>query len=242
MGRKRAPPSERVVSIDTGTRSLGYAYVEYPMRILRWGVIDLGEHSASAGCATLVDILHGPGFEWMVDDVDADVVIESQPRNGIIKAVSHALQTLFLSLARVYAHEATRPRTVVFCKPTSRLQVYGDLWRAFQDGPSTYHRRKTFAMRTAMRIVEGQPDAEARRRFGAFYNDHGFKARTDLADALAQAVWFLARQRAGVLPLAYDGKRVGADREVVDIDDSFFDYRESDGDSDDGNRRAGAVA
>ncbi len=171
--------AKSVISWDVGTRNLSYAYLDECGEILSWGMIDLYSNQASTACSKLFDVLESPAYAWMCTS-DADIVIESQPKSGVVKCVSIALQMYFLA-------RCTPPKHVLFFKPNARLQVIERYWKEMPRAGS--RNRKAIALRTAKHILNDT--TENNRGYLSFFEGHNYKQRTDLADSLTQGIRFL---------------------------------------------------
>jgi hypothetical protein len=165
-----------VISFDMGSRSIGFAFVAYPTRLLAWGIVDLGRHEATTATRKLVYVLNGE-LNWM-RKCGADVVVEQQPNNGVCKTLSHCLQTYF---ATVDIEDGREPRRVFhFMKANNKLKYDMSVYNRI--APKNGKERKQVTMEVCERLLES---AEPRLR--DFYYTQKYKQQTDLADAYIQA-------------------------------------------------------
>lgn len=189
---------KRVISFDMGSRSIGFAYVEWPNTLIDWGILDLGTTEAHSATRALVDALENE--LWWIRDSDAPLVIEQQPRSGLPKVLAHCIEC--------YAHTVDsrridsgridsnrRRRTVKFMSAKQKFLCadalqYGVEVAASSQSSASYRERK----RAATHIVEcgllarlhatGDRDDEV---LASYYWAHAHKQRSDLADAYLQA-------------------------------------------------------
>jgi hypothetical protein len=191
---------EEVISWDMGTRNLSYCYLRFPHHILSWGMIDLGTNTASLAVKRLCELLERPEYRWMRDS-EADVVIESQPSNGVIKSLSLGLQMYFLTADRCDGR--ANPRKVSFMSPNNKLKAFPKLWA--QMSRVSRPERKRIAMSGTLFVLENT--TENNRTYLEYYKKFGYKQRTDMADSLTQGIRFF---------------QIGHPKEVV-IDDSTLE-------------------
>lgn len=171
---------KRVISFDLGSRSMAFAYVEYPCKILKMGLIDCGKHEARTATANLVHILETT-HSWM-RDCDADVVVEAQPSNGIIKSLSHVLQAYFLTVH----HARPTKFTFDFMQANNKLKYNLEIYE--EEKPNNGEERKVVTMRTLQEVILPQQEMP---NFAVYYAQQKYKQKTDLADAVVQACRWL---------------------------------------------------
>lgn len=176
----------RVISFDMGTRSMGFAHVEYPDKVLRMGIIDCGKNQARVASQNIIKLLHGE-HRWMRDCGDP-IVVEQQPSNGAVKTVSHAMQAYFYTVDLEDERVQRRARSVVqgreFCFMAAHNKLQYDLEVLERLRPKTHGDRKLVSMEVTERLLKGGP-------FEAYYNRQKEKQKTDLADAVIQALRWL---------------------------------------------------
>lgn len=171
-----------------GSRNLAFALVRAPGYVVqRMGVIDLQQHAARQATDSLVDTLTDPDQNaWMLclDPATTHVVVELQPGSGVCKTLSHVLQTMFRMKDRQFFFRFMPAGNKLKFNPELRQQVM----------PETYGQRKACAVEMARRIFAEQPS----NAFGAFFEEQGYKQKTDLADAVVQACRHLQEENVGV--------------------------------------------
>ncbi len=162
-----------------GTRNLAFAHVRYPETILRWGIMDLAKHQVRVAHGNLLQLLYEE-HAWM-RECGADVVVESQPASGACKILSHCLNTYF----DVVDREDGRRRNFHFMSAHNKLKYDVDVYDAVR--PVDSRGRKEVSMLVTERVMQEQSSDE----FARFYSTYAYKQRTDLADALIQALRYL---------------------------------------------------
>lgn len=179
--KSRFPVPTCVVSFDMGTRSMAYARVAAPCDILGMGIIDM-QTKASRECTDrLHELLQDGEMAWIRRE-RVPVVVEAQPAEGACKVMTHGMQMFLLKEGDQHAYE----HWMMMMAPNSKLLTVQQFYAEMPH--DTRAQRKAIAMRTAEAIM----GMSARNsRFREFYDRHEYKQRTDLADALAQAVRFL---------------------------------------------------
>lgn len=176
------PRPKSVISWDMGTRNLSYCYVSIPDIVYSWGMIDLNTNTPSMCTQRLFEILESDKYQWM-KSTDADVVIESQPRAGAPKSLSYALQMYFLC----HYKPDGKTRKVSFMAPNSKLKLFANLYDTHPH--EKYSQRKQLAIIAAKHVLNnGHVGNQA---YLEWFNDHGFKEQTDLADSLVQGCRYL---------------------------------------------------
>lgn len=157
---------------------MAFAWVEHPQKILKWGLIDCGEHNARRATANLIQLLEGE-HRWMRESGD-DVVVELQPSNGVIKVMSHVLQAYFATVAPQCAFD--------FMRPNDKLKFVEEIYNDVK--PTSGADRKVVTMQTTENVILPAQGPNS-NSFAAYYYAEKHKQRTDLADAVVQACRWL---------------------------------------------------
>jgi RNase H-fold protein (predicted Holliday junction resolvase) len=167
-----------VISFDLGTVSMGYAIVQAPLRVLKFGIIDLGTNDSAQAVKAIHTVLTTDTYQFK-DALahGAEIVMESQPAHGAPKVVSHAMQMFCLD--RGLTHE--------FMAPNEKLKIFPEMYAKFEN--NTRADRKKLSMLYCENFLAPQP------ALLAFYKSNPYKQRTDIADAVAQAVRRLQRRK-----------------------------------------------
>lgn len=168
-----------VISFDLGTKSIGYAIVEPSLRVAKIGIIDLGTNDSSKAVIAIHQVLTTQESICTALTAGAEIVMESQPAHGAPKVVSHAIQMFCLE-----RHIACR-----FMAPNEKLRIYPEWYAQFEN--NTRADRKKLSMHYCKTFLEPQPELKQ------FYKSNAYKQRTDLADALTQAVRYLQLKKDG---------------------------------------------
>jgi hypothetical protein len=153
---------------------MAFAFVEYPNKLLRWGLIDLGKHEAKTATSNLLRVLNAE-HRWMRDS-RAPIVVEQQPANGVCKTLSHCLQIYFETVDIEDGVEKTRP--FHFMQANNKLRY--DMESYNRIAPKNHSERKVVAMEVTEALLV--PDSP----FARYYHGQAHKQRTDLADAYIQ--------------------------------------------------------
>jgi len=169
----------RVLSFDMGTRNLAFALIEFPIVVVRMGVIDLQKNSAREATDSLINTLHAEN-SWM-GDFGHDVVVELQPGSGVCKTLSHVLQAWFHTIDQQRGRTA---RPFRFMSAGNKLR-FDPVSLAAAGGAKSlqYKGRKDLAVLMARKILSNQSNQP---RFLAFFDGQSYKRQTDLADAILQ--------------------------------------------------------
>lgn len=177
----RFPVPACVVSFDMGTRSMSYARVAAPCDILGWGIIDM-QTKASRECTDrLYDLLQDGEMAWIRRE-RVPVVVEAQPAEGACKVMTHGIQMFLLKESEQHDYE----HWVMMMAPNSKIRTIEQYYAEMPH--DTRAQRKAIAMRMAEAVTK---TSARNSRFREFYDSHEYKQKTDLADALAQALRFL---------------------------------------------------
>lgn len=170
--------ANRVLSFDMGSRSMGFALVDAPDKIIRMGVMDLHKNVARPATENLVASLLTEN-DWMLAP-EHDVVVESQPSAGVPKVLSYVLLSVFRTVDAIRGNQIREFR---FMAARSKLRlVSGDNSETKTTAPETYAQRKALAVTMAERILDNNDS-----KFREFFRAQKSKQRSDIADALVQA-------------------------------------------------------
>jgi hypothetical protein len=180
MRRHFATPAE-VVSFDMGTKSMGYARVRAPCEIVAWGIIDMQTNASRECTDRLFDMFEHGEFVY-IKDQHMPVVVEAQPADGACKVLTHGIQMFLLKHGEEHGYE----HWLMMMAPNNKLQVVPEFYDTMPH--ATPAQRKAITMRSTDAVLRM---SDANRRFKAFYKRYEYKQKTDLADALMQAIRFL---------------------------------------------------
>lgn len=167
-----------VISFDMGTRNLAVCHVAAPHKILRWCLVDLRSNDIKKSTRCLVSAISAKGALGWVFECDSPIVIESQPRAGPVKTLSHVLHGIVMFRCP--------DRPVTFVAASSKFKAF-----AGENGTrNTYNERKQLAIDIAQKHIDSE--------FSLFFQRMPWKQQGDLADSFLQGVSVLAhmpRQR-----------------------------------------------
>lgn len=165
----------RVLSIDLGSRNMAFALVEAPHTLVAWGMIDLLINQARQATDNLVDLLQGDEYKWIREGT-FDIVVETQPGNGVCKILSHALQAYF----RVVGPG----RKFHFMAPNNKLRFDTEIYDRVR--PTSHAERKIVSMQVVERYIVERGGGKNSPLY-EYYASRNPKQQTDLADAYIQA-------------------------------------------------------
>lgn len=113
--------TDRVLSLDVGSRSMGFAIVssrEGREEVLDVGIIDLGVNAKVKACGRVPPVFLKLVEQRWAPYLPFIVVIETQPKRGICMPLSHAIQAFF----ETYFIIAELPQCfVAFVSPQSKM-------------------------------------------------------------------------------------------------------------------------
>jgi hypothetical protein len=183
---------------------MAFALVEAPSTLIAWGMIDLLINQARQATDNLIDLLQGEEYKWIREGT-FDIVVETQPGNGVCKILSHALQAYFRTVGP--------GRKFHFMAPNNKLRFDTEIYDRVR--PTSHAERKIVSMQVVERYIEERAcvagcvagggasssasgvsagtSAAASAGGGAatalykYYASRNPKQQTDLADAYIQA-------------------------------------------------------
>lgn len=182
-----------VLSWDCGLTNLAYCLLEYvnepdrEFHIRLWENFSLNELDIKAAVAALVRELDKR--PWMIQ-ADYVCIEEQVPKNSTMRAISHSLQTYFLSKCKTEEETNSNGMTVTrrqgpkvsFVKPQMKFKVCS----VPDPEEITGHKKnKKIAVAMAKKVLNAQRD----HRSLAYLESH--KKQDDLADSFLQAIIFM---------------------------------------------------
>lgn len=201
---------KRVLSLDVGSRSMGFAIVDSGEHVLDVGIIDLGVNVQVKACGRVAPVFLKLVEERWSQYLPFLVVIESQPKRGICMPLSHAIQAFFETF---FIIAEQKPQCfVAFVSPQSKLlytapETHADtntnsnalaLLSSKNLGASSRKRKlevsertrkKRFSLDHAEKILSSPHNRESLAKFTQ--KQHKYKQRTDMADAIVQGLSYL---------------------------------------------------
>ncbi len=168
-----------LLSIDLGTRSMGFALMEInPFKILRVGIVDLGTNVVHEAIGALYTILYHGELQFCLVQPDLHIVMELQPVNSAGKCVAAALQ-MFALCHRIPVTTMPANRKLHLCEP----------WYA-QCDHNVRADSKLLSLALADVLLTTY-DAQAAAHFAKQH----YKQRTDIADALVQGAQWIQEEK-----------------------------------------------
>jgi hypothetical protein len=185
-----------LLSIDLGTRSMGFALLQIsPFAIQRVGIVDLGTNVVHEA----VDALHkmltpGGDLESCIASPDLHIVMELQPVNSAGKCVAAALQ-MFALCHRIPVATMPANRKLHLCEP----------WYAQCD-----HNVRADSKLLSLALADVLLNAYDKQAAAHFAKQH-YKQRTDIADALVQGAQWIQEQKLGDFASLFENRPLPAD-------------------------------
>jgi hypothetical protein len=188
--QKQPDGSQRIISIDLGTRNLAVwsgswdRSINPPVRIHYWNVIDLGTNQMNKACENMIRVFGG--LPWM-SECKGGVYVESQGKRGKhMKRLGNAIQTYFIMLGYPATH-------VRFISARQKLEIFDKLY----SGPSLestyiipkdkYKARKAKAsIYTGLLLTMGISNGTIEPSWGAWFSS--LTKDDDAADSFLQGL------------------------------------------------------
>lgn len=192
MSDERLTEKVNVLSWDCGLTNLAYCLLEYVNEpdkefvIRLWENFSLNELDVKEAVASLVRELNKR--PWMAQ-ADYVCIEEQVPKNSTMRAISHSLQTYFLTKCELQEEvkdgmtlRKRRGPKVSFVKPQMKFKVCSV---PDPDEITGHKKNKKIAIAMAKKVLNNQRD----HRSLAYLESH--KKQDDLADSFLQAIIFM---------------------------------------------------